>query len=78
MAWSQEERALLARLETAVGTMEEVTREVFLMHRLESLDYFEIGERLGLPVGEVERRIAAAMGHLDRVMGEAEGRASAG
>lgn len=73
MALNREDRTRLARLEAAVSAMEETTREVFLMHRLESLGYPDIGERLGLSVAEVERHIAAAMLHLVRAMDAAEG-----
>lgn len=73
MALNREDRTRLTRLEAAVAAMEEPTREVFLMHRLESLGYGEIGERLGLSVAEVERHIAAAMLHLVRAMDAAEG-----
>lgn len=72
MALNRQDRTRLARLEQAVAAMAEPTREVFLMHRLESLGYPEIGERLGLPVAEVERHIAAAMLHLVRAMAAAE------
>lgn len=68
MALNREDRTELARIEAAVAAMEEPTREVFLMHRLESLGYPEIGERLSLTVPEVERHIAAAMLHLVRSM----------
>ncbi|WP_439646548.1 sigma factor-like helix-turn-helix DNA-binding protein [Sphingomonas soli] len=54
--------------------MDPTTRQVFLMHRLESLGYPEIGARLGLSVAEVERHITAAMLHLARAMDAAEGR----
>lgn len=74
MALNREDRTRLARLKRAVASMEEPKREVFLMHRLESLGYAEIGERLGLSVAEVERHIAAAMLHLVREMDAAEGR----
>lgn len=54
----------LARLESAVRSVEEGARTVFLMHLLDGLGYVEIGRRLGISVGEVERRIAAAMYHI--------------
>lgn len=73
MALNREDHVRLARLEHAVATMGSPMREIFLMHRLESLGYPEIGERLGLSVAEVERNIAGAMVHLVRVMDEAEG-----
>jgi len=72
MVLNREDRVRLALLERAVATMGNPMRAIFLMHRLESLGYPEIGERLGLSVAEVERNIAGAMVHLDRVMDEAE------
>jgi DNA-directed RNA polymerase specialized sigma24 family protein len=54
----------LARIERTVRRMDAVTREVFLMHRLDSLGYPEIAERLEIDVAEVERRIASAMFQL--------------
>lgn len=54
----------LARLERAVASMEEGARMVFLMHLLDGFDYREIGRRLGMSVGEVEARFAAAMYHM--------------
>lgn len=73
MAWNREKRELVRQLEQAVVAMPERTREVFLLHRLLGLGYPEIGERLGLSVGEVERHIAAAMLHLARALDESEG-----
>ncbi|WP_439570912.1 sigma factor-like helix-turn-helix DNA-binding protein [Sphingomonas sp.] len=53
--------AELVRLERRVRRMDAMTRAVFLMHRLDSLGYVEIAQRLGIAVGEVERRMAEAM-----------------
>jgi len=53
--------AELVRLERRVRRMDAMTRAVFLMHRLDSLGYAEIAQRLGIAVTEVERRIAEAM-----------------
>ncbi len=53
--------AELVRLERRVRRMDATTRAVFLMHRLDSLGYVEIAQRLQIGVTEVERRIAAAM-----------------
>jgi len=51
----------LARMERALRRLDTVAREVFLIHRLESLGYPEIAERLGISVEEVETCIARAM-----------------
>ena len=56
----------LARMEHALRGMDAVTREVFLLHRLESLGYPEIAERLGISVAEVQEHIAHAMSRLVR------------
>ncbi|MDH7973662.1 sigma factor-like helix-turn-helix DNA-binding protein [Sphingomonas sp. AR_OL41] len=64
MAGSARASFELARLERAVASMEEGARAVFLMHLLDGFAYEEIGRRLGLSVGEVERRFAAAMYHM--------------
>lgn len=53
--------AELVRLERRVRRMDAMTRAVLLMHRLDSLGYVEIAQRLGIAVGEVERRMAEAM-----------------
>ena len=57
---------LMRRLERAIATMDAVSREVFLAHRLESLSYADIAQRTGLTVAEIERHIADAIVHLDR------------
>jgi hypothetical protein len=46
------------------GRSLEGARTVFLMHLLDGFDYGEIGRRLGITVGDVERRFAAAMYHM--------------
>lgn len=46
--------------------MEGPTRDVFLLHQLEQLDYRQIAVRLGISVEDVERHLAAAMLQLDR------------
>lgn len=58
----------LARMERALRRLDPVSREVFLMHRLESLGYPEIAERLGLSVEEVETCIARAMLRLAKAL----------
>lgn len=57
---------LMRRLERAMATMDAVSREVFLAHRLEGLSYTQIAQRIGLSAAEVERHIAEAIVHLDR------------
>ena len=68
MAFNRRDRALLARLEAAVASMPELPRTIFLLLRLEGLDYRQAGKRLGLSVHDVERNFADAMAHLTREM----------
>jgi RNA polymerase sigma-70 factor (ECF subfamily) len=63
---------LILRLERATATMDAVSREVFLAHRLDDLSYPQIAKRTGLTVAEVERHIAEAILHLDRALREME------
>jgi len=53
-------RARLKRLEEGLAELSPRTREVFLMHRLESLKYREIAERFGISQSAVEKHIARA------------------
>jgi RNA polymerase sigma-70 factor (ECF subfamily) len=57
---------LIRRLGRAMATMDVVSRQVFLAHRLDGLSYADIAQRTGLPVADVERHIADAILHLDR------------
>ena len=64
---------LRLRMERAVATMDPRSRAVFLLHRLDDLPYDKIGFRLDLTVAEVERHIADAILHIDRVLTALEG-----
>lgn len=44
-----------------LDTLETLPRAVFLLHRIDALDYAEIGYRLGIGVKEVEKHLARAM-----------------
>jgi RNA polymerase sigma-70 factor (ECF subfamily) len=59
---------LLSRLERAMATMPSLSREIFLAHRLDGLSFEEIGRRTGLSVRQVERHIAHAIAHIDRML----------
>ena len=52
----------------AVGTLPSVTRAVFLLHRVEELDYPAIAERLSISVGQVEQHVASALAEIDRAI----------
>lgn len=56
----------LARLRAALDIMPEEARAVFERARFEGQDYNQIAAALNIGVGEVERRLAAAMLHLLR------------
>lgn len=74
MARTPQDRSRLAVIEQALTAMETEMREVFLMHRLDSLGYPEIAKRLGISVSQVERHIAGAMLRLSRALDAAERR----
>lgn len=52
--------------ETALKTMPEKQREVFLMSRVEELKYKEIAEQLNLSVKAIEKRMSLALEHLKK------------
>jgi RNA polymerase sigma-70 factor (ECF subfamily) len=56
------EAARLKRLAHAVRTMDQRTRDIFLMHRIDDLDYPAIAVRLRIGVDAVERGVAAGAG----------------
>jgi RNA polymerase sigma-70 factor (ECF subfamily) len=51
-------------MELALRRLDRTTREVFLLHRLDSLPYPEIAGLLGITVEEVEACVARAMRRL--------------
>ena len=57
---------LLQRIEDVVAAMNPVTREVFLLHRVDGWPYPRIAHALGIDVAEVERHIADAILAIDR------------
>lgn len=65
--------ATLKRLERTVRKLPRLQREIFLAARLDGMDYFEIAERTGLSVWEVERHIAKALVTLVRGMDKPSG-----
>ena len=65
-----EARQLLARVEAGVATMPEETREVLRLRFVLGLDYEEVAEVLGMPLGTVKSRISRARGALRDVLGE--------
>lgn len=62
------EPALRARYEAAIADLPERTRQVFLAHRAEGLDYALIAERLDIIVTEVQRHAAEAIAAITRFL----------
>ncbi len=56
---------LLERIEAIVAAMDPVTREVFLLHRVNGWPYPRIAHALGIDVAEVERHVAEAIVAID-------------
>jgi RNA polymerase sigma-70 factor (family 1) len=50
--------------DTALKTMPEKQRTVFLMNRIDELKYKEIADHLGLSVKAIEKRMSQALDHL--------------
>jgi RNA polymerase sigma-70 factor (ECF subfamily) len=61
-------RDTLRRLEEAVSRLKPKTRDIFLAHRLEGLNYAQIAERTGLSVKGVEKQMSKAIAQIDRLM----------
>lgn len=59
----------------AITGLRRTTREVFLLHRLDGMDYPTIGRILGLTVSQVEEHLAAALFQISRTL-DIIGRAS--
>lgn len=64
-----EARDSLMRLEAAIKSLKPKTREIFMAHHLEGLGYAEIAARTGLSVSGVEKQVARAFDHIDRLTG---------
>lgn len=62
------EDARIARVEAIIAKLPELTREVFILHRFEDLNYGCIARRLDIDVEEVEAHIAATMIALRRAL----------
>jgi len=54
------------KLEEVIASMSPTAKEVFLMHRFESMKYREIAEHLGISVKAVEKRMHKALIHLSK------------
>lgn len=61
---------LKGKYESALATMPDTQRTVFLMSRMDQMKYHEIAERLGLSVKAVEKRMTLALASLRQAIGE--------
>jgi RNA polymerase sigma-70 factor (ECF subfamily) len=66
-----ETRDLIARIDRAVQMLKPKTRRIFLMHRIDGLDYAEIAERMGMSVKGVEWQMGQALDQIRRRVGRA-------
>jgi len=67
-------REELYRVTVALLDLNERSRDVFILHRLERMKQADIGEALGISVSAVEKHIAKALVHLMRQLGDHEAR----
>ncbi len=56
----------LHRVQAALLELNERTRDVFMLHRLEKLKYSAIAKTLGISVSAVEKHMSKALAHLTR------------
>ena len=59
--FSMEQQEFKEKLEAAIASLPEGSREVFLMNRIEGIKYIEIADRLGLSVKAIEKRMSKAL-----------------
>lgn len=59
-------KALVTAMEQVVMAMDPVTRDIFVLHRLDGWSYQRIARERAIAVAEVERHIADAIAMLDR------------
>lgn len=55
-------------LEAAIAAMSEKLKPVLLLHDLEGMDYQQIADTLGIPLGTVKSRLFLARGHLQSAL----------
>ena len=54
-------KELLSRVVSGINHLPDRTREIFLMHRIDKLEYSEIARRLGVSESAIEKQMAKAM-----------------
>ena len=64
-----EARDSLTRLEAAIRRLKPKTREIFLSHHLDGLNYAEIAQRTGMSVSGVEKQMGRAFDEIHRLTG---------
>ena len=62
-----EEEEFKQKLESAIATLPEGQRTVFLMNRIDKMKYKEIAETLGLSVKAIEKRMHLALKELRKI-----------
>lgn len=65
-----EARDVLRRAERAISRLSPLTRDIFLMHRFESLSYPEIARIKGISVKTVESHMTKALAAIKRARGK--------
>jgi RNA polymerase sigma-70 factor (ECF subfamily) len=70
--WDPESHAVAidmrAALDVAIAALSEKLRPVLLLHDVEGLDYKQIADALGIPLGTVKSRLFLARGHLQAAL----------
>lgn len=54
-------KELLSRIVSGINRLPDRTREIFLMHRVDKLEYSEIARQLGISESAIEKQVAKAM-----------------
>lgn len=57
---------VLQRIEQILAQMDPLTREIFLLHRIDDWPYPRIAHALGISVDEVEKHIACGIAEIDQ------------
>jgi len=57
---------LVGRIEEIMAQMDPMTREIFLLHRVDAWPYARIARGLGIEMKEVEQHLALAIAAIDR------------
>lgn len=70
--WDPESHAVAtdmrAALDVAIASLSEKLRPVLLLHDVEGMDYKQIADSLGIPLGTVKSRLFLARGHLQAAL----------